>query len=414
MQSMNKSQSLIFILLLCGLYGYSQSNNLTGSPYSLFGLGTESNSGTGRNSGLGNTGISLDSNYGINLYNPAAFATLKENEITFDFGGSVEYTNLIGGDANEQRSNYNFTNISLAFNHNNDYGIGITLKPATNVGYSLIGLENNIEGSDEQFTTNITGTGGINELRLDYARTFFKNFNVGVKASFLFGKIEESESIVTSDSYLEIAESNYYNGAQFGLGLQYQLSEKHNLGFTIDLPTVLKGSKDMVVGKYSNAAYSTLEDTEGENIDNFYLPLKLGFGYSTNFKNLLLTADYSRKFWSDTNQSDAIGDYTDQNIFGLGASYAVDPTSYKYWKRVDFRMGLNYNSGYLKVDDTNIDTYSASLGIGLPIGNRSLVNISYTLGKKGTTESILIQEYVNTINVNISLSDLWFQKRKLN
>ncbi|MEP5935125.1 MAG: hypothetical protein ABJ218_08395 [Winogradskyella arenosi] len=144
------------------------------------------------------------------------------------------------------------------------------------------------------------------------------------------------------------------------------------------------------------------------------MPLKLGFGYSTKIKNLMLTADYNKSFWSTTDQSDAIGDYTDQDIFSLGASYAVDPTSYKYWKRVDFRMGLNYNSGYLKVDDTNIDTYTASIGVGLPIGKRSLVNISYALGKKGTTESILIKEYVNTLNINISLSDLWFQKRKFN
>ena len=411
---MNKSQSLITFVMLFGLFSYSQSNNLTGSPYSLFGLGVENNSNTGRSSGLGKTGISLDANYGINLYNPASFATLKENEITFDFGGSIELINLIGDDVNQQSTTYNFTNVSLAFNHNNDYGIGLTLKPATNVGYSLIGLNNNIEGSDEQFSTNIDGSGGLSEIRLDYARTLLKNLNVGFKASYLFGKIEENESIVTSNSYLEINEINYYSGAQFGLGLQYKLLNKHNFGFTVDFPTVLKGSKDVLIGKYSNSAYSTLEETEDEPIDSFHLPLKLGFGYSTKFKNLLLTADYNKNFWSATNQFDAIGDYTDQDIFSLGASYAVDPTSYKYWKRVDFRMGLNYNSGYLSVDDKNIDTYAASFGIGLPIGKRSLLNISYTLGKKGTTDSILIKEYVNTLNINISLSDLWFQKRKFN
>ena len=75
-------------------------------------------------------------------------------------------------------------------------------------------------------------------------------------------------------------------------------------------------------------------------------------------------------------------------------------------------MGLNYNSGYLKVDDTNIDTYAATFGLGLPVGKRSKLNVSYMLSKKGTTDSILIEEYVNTISLNISLSDLWFQKRK--
>ncbi|NRR92261.1 hypothetical protein HSX10_11845 [Winogradskyella undariae] len=411
---MNKSKYIIIFTMLFGVYSYSQTNSLTGSPYSLFGLGVENNSNAGRNSGLGKTGISLDADYGINLYNPASFISLKENEITFDFGGSVEFINLTADDLDEQNTTYNFTNISLAFNRNNNYGIGLTLKPATTVGYSLTGLENNIEGSEEEFTSNIIGTGGLSEIRLDYARTYFKDFNIGVKASYLFGKIDETESIITSNSYLEINESNYYSGAQLGLGLQYNLLDKHNFGLIVDLPTVLKGSKDVVIGKYSNAAYSILEETEDESIDSFYLPLKIGFGYSTKFKNLLLTADYNINFWSSTDQSDAIGDYTDQNIFSLGASYAKDPTSYKYWDRVDFRMGLNYNSGYLKIDGTNIDSYTGSLGIGLPLGRRSLLNISYALSKKGTTESILIQEYVNTININLSLSDLWFQKRKFN
>ncbi|WP_179315856.1 hypothetical protein [Winogradskyella undariae] len=411
---MNKSKYIIIFAMLFGVYSYSQTNSLTGSPYSLFGLGVENNSNAGRNSGLGKTGISLDTDYGINLYNPASFISLKENEITLDFGGSIEFINLTGNDLSEQNTTYNFTNISFAFNRNNNYGIGLTLKPATTVGYYLTGLENNIEGSDEEFTSNIDGTGGLSEIRLDYARTYFKNLNVGIKASYLFGKIEETESIVTSNSYLEIFDTNYYSGAQVGLGLQYNLLDKHNFGLTVDLPTVLKGSKDQIITKYSNAAFSTLEDTEGESIDNFYLPLKIGFGYSTTFKNVLLTADYNKSFWSSTDQSDSIGDYTDQNIYSFGASYAADPNSYKYWDRVDFRMGLNYNSGYLKVDDTNIDSYTASLGIGLPIGRRSLLNISYALSKKGTTNSILIQEYVNTININLSLSDLWFQKRKFN
>ncbi|WP_179376337.1 hypothetical protein [Winogradskyella wichelsiae] len=409
---MNKSKSIFILAMFLGLYSSAQ-NNLTGSPYSLFGLGVENNSNTGRNSGLGKTGISLDANQGINLYNPASFVTLKTNEITFDFGGSAELINLTGGsDLSEQNTTYNFTNISLAFNRDDKYGVGLTLKPSTTVGYSLIGLQNNIEGSDEEFISNIDGTGGLSEIRLDYARTYFKNLNVGVKASYLFGKIEETESIVTSSSYLEIDETNYYSGAQLGLGLQYNLFDKHNFGLTVDLPTVLKGTKDTYISKYSNDALSELEDTEDESIDNFYLPLKMGFGYSTKFKNLLLTADYNKSFWSATNQSDAIGDYKDQDIFSLGGSYSIDPTSYKYWKRVDFRMGLNYNSGYLEVDNTNIDTYSTSIGLGLPIGRRSVVNISYSLGRKGTTDSILIKEYVNTLNINISLSDLWFQQRK--
>ena len=411
---MNKSNYIIFAAMVFGLFGYAQSNNLTGSPYSLFGLGVESNSGTGRNSAIGKTGISLDGDFGINLYNSASFATLGVDEFILDFGGVAELFTLYGDDFTEKTSSYNFTNISLAFNSGGKYGMGLTIKPASNVGYSLTGIESNIEGSNEQFTTNIEGSGGLNELRLDYGRKINDNFNVGIKASYLFGKIEESEYILTSESYLDVNEQNYYSGAQIGLGLQYKLLENHNFGLTVDFPTVLKGTQDIVIGKYSNSAYTILEETEGESIDNFYIPLKLGFGYSRKIDNLLLSADYNKSFWSTTNQSDAIGDYKNQDVFGLGASYSVDPTSYKFWDRVDYRMGLNYNSGYLEVDGLKIDTYAASIGLGIPIGKRSLLNVSYSLAKKGTTESILIKEYVNTININISLSDIWFQKRKYN
>ncbi|MFD2914092.1 hypothetical protein [Psychroserpens luteus] len=411
---MNKSNYIIFAVMVFGLFGYAQSNNLTGSPYSLFGLGVESNSGTGRNSAIGKTGISLDGDFGVNLYNSASFATLGVDEFILDFGGVAELFTLYGDDFTEKTSSYNFTNISLAFNSGGKYGMGLTIKPASNVGYSLTGIESNIEGSNEQFTTNIEGSGGLNELRLDYGRKINDNFNVGIKASYLFGKIEESEYVVTSESYLDVNEQNYYSGAQIGLGLQYNFLENHNFGLTVDFPTVLKGTQDIIIGKYSNSAYTLLEETEGESIDNFYIPLKLGFGYSRKIDNLLLSADYNKSFWSTTNQSDAIGDYKNQDVFGLGASYSVDPTSYKFWDRVDYRMGLNYNSGYLEVDGLKIDTYAASIGLGIPIGKRSLLNVSYSLAKKGTTESILIKEYVNTININISLSDIWFQKRKYN
>ncbi|WP_407557513.1 hypothetical protein [Winogradskyella sp. 4-2091] len=411
---MNKYKYTIICAMILGLFGYSQTNNLTSSPYSLFGLGVESNSGTGRNSGLGKTGVSLDATYGLNLYNPASVATLRPDEFFLDVGGSAELVSFSGSDTDDYQSTYNFTNVSVGFNSDGKYGLAFTLKPSTSVGYSLIGLQSNVEGSSDEFVTNIEGSGGLNEIRLDYGRTYFNNLNVGIKASYLFGKIEESESILTTNSFLEVNEVNYYRGAQLGLGVQYNLLDKHAFGFTIDFPTVLKGTKDVVIGKYSNLAYTLLEETEDEEIDSFDMPLKLGFGYSTKIKNLMLTADYTKNLWSATNQSDAIGDYVDQNIYGFGASYSVDPKSFNYWKRVDFRMGLNYNSGYLMVDDTKIDTYAASIGLGLPLGKRSLLNISYTLGKKGTTESILIKEYVNTLNINISLSDLWFQQRKYN
>lgn len=409
----NRINSLIIIGLIIGFYTNAQTNNLTSSPYSLYGLGVESNTSTGRNNALGNTGIALDATNGINLYNPAAFATMLKDNFVLEFGVTAELVNISNADINESRNTYSFSNISMGFNRNN-YGIGLTLKPATNIGYELTGLQNNIEGSNEEFTTNIIGSGGINELRLDYGYKLLDNFSLGAKFSYLFGKVEETESIIAANSYLEIYEESFYSGFQLGLGLQYQLLEKYNFGVTLDFPVNLNGTKNSLIEKYTTDSYVTLDDTTDENIDSFQLPLKFGLGFSTKIKNFLITTDYNKSLWSTTNQSDALGEYVDQDIYSIGASYMVNPRGLKYWQRVDFRMGFNYNSGYLKVDDTDIDSFNTSVGLGLPLGRNTSINFSYTFRNKGTTNSILIQEQSNIFNINLTLSDLWFQKSKYN
>src|SRR5690606_31488304 len=127
-----------------------------------------------------------------------------------------------------------------------------------------------------------------------------------------------------------------------------------------------------------------------------------------------LNLDYKRSFWSVTDQSDNIGHYVDQNIISVGAEYTNNKNASKYWKRISFRAGYNYDSGYLEVDTKRITNNAVSLGLGLPIGYRSLsyLNISYTYGNSGSTEGILIEQNFSTVNVNISLSDIWFKKRK--
>ncbi|MEM9678730.1 MAG: hypothetical protein AAF901_00285 [Bacteroidota bacterium] len=402
---------------LCSCYyTFSQSNNLTGSPYSLFGLGVESNSNTGRNSALGRTGISLDANRSINLFNPASFTSIEDKRFLFDFGLYTEIQSITSDDGNESRFATNFSNMAFAFSIDKKSGVGLSLTPATSVGYALIGIESNIEGSNETFESNVTGSGGLNDIRVDYARKLNDKLSLGGRFSYLFGTIEETESVITGTSLLSVNEDNNYSGVQFGLGAQYLFKDKYSFGATIDFPTQLGASKDISVDKISNFAFTEVEESLNESIDDFYLPLRLGFGFSTTFKGVLIAADYKRNFWSDTNQSDEIGDYVDQNIFSVGAEYIPNANSFKYWNRVNYRFGFNYNSGNLRVDGITIDNYNASIGFGFPLNSRntSFINLSYAFGTRGTTDNILVEENFNTINLNISLSDLWFIQRKYN
>ncbi|MBV7267750.1 hypothetical protein [Winogradskyella luteola] len=405
-----------FALILSSFSVWSQTNNLTGSPYSLFGIGVESNSNTGRNSGMGRLGLALESDNQINLYNPASFASIEKERFVFDIGMFTEIQSISSGGRNEMRFASNFSNISLGFNGNGKYGVGLSLRPATSVGYALIGIKSNIEGSNEQFTTNIDGSGGLSEVRLDYGRKLSSNLNVGIKFSYFFGSVDETESVIAENSRISNNDISYYNGATMGFGLQYKLKERYNIGLSLDLPTSLGGKQDTNSQKFSFDGITILEESVDKNIDDFKLPLRFGIGFSTTFKNLLLSADYNSSFWSGTNQEDGVGKYVDQSIFAIGAEFMVNPNSLKYWQRINFRAGINYNTGYLEIDNNRVDSYSASFGFGLPIGRNSgsNLNFSYNVGNRGSTNSFLVNENFSTLNLNLTLSNIWFQQRKYN
>ncbi len=416
MMRMNNCFRIVLVFLFINSL-HSQTNNLTGSPYSLFGLGVQTNSNIGKNSALGRGGIALDSKNAINNYNPASFSTIPNQSFLFDIGFLGEFNRISNNNKDEVRLAANFSNLAFAFKVNEQSGLGLSVVPFTDVGYALIGIESNIEGSQDEFISNITGSGGLSDLRLNYGYQLYDNFSVGIRTSFLFGSINETENILTGTSFLNINEENYYNGFRFGFGFQYQINDTYSIGFTTDLPSSLNGSQDRLVSKSLDFIETIAEDEEGIHIPDFKLPLEIGFGMSAKpFNGITLNADYKRNLWGLTNQRDDIGEFVDQSIISLGAQYRARETGLKYWQNIEFRAGFNYDSGYLKVNNEIIDNYSFTAGLGLPISRRgsSMLNISFTSGQRGSIEGILVQENFNMININLSLKDLWFRKIKFN
>ncbi|MDC8004820.1 hypothetical protein POV27_12220 [Aureisphaera galaxeae] len=410
------TNNILLLLLLVPVGVIAQSNNLTGSPYSLFGLGVQSNSNLGGFNAFGKTGIAYGEGFVVNPYNPAAVSNVPEKTFLFDIGINTEISAVSNRADDERRIASNFSNIAVGFNPSGKWGVGLTLTPATNVGYSLIGIQTNIEGSVENFTSNVLGSGGINRMSLDYGRTLSDTFRAGLNVSYLFGNIEETESVILEDDILQIEEKNHYNGFQFGFGIQYDPIKNLSVGAIVDLPVSLKGSQDRNVVKTLDFNPTLVEDETGVAIDNFLLPLEYGFGVSsTQLKGLTLNVDYTRKEWSNTNQRDNIGEYVDQDIIGMGMDYTPNRRGFTYWDRVSYRAGFQYDSGYLKINDFNVSSYTLSAGIGLPFGKKgSTFNISYSYGSQGQVEGILIEENTHLINLNLTLSDIWFLRRKIN
>ena len=73
-------------------------------------------------------------------------------------------------------------------------GAGISLVPYSDVGYSILGVSTNVEGSNEIFESSITGLGGLNDMRLNLGYALGTKLRIGLSTSFLFGSIDENES----------------------------------------------------------------------------------------------------------------------------------------------------------------------------------------------------------------------------
>lgn len=406
---MNKKYLATIAMVLAMPWIQAQTNGLSSSPYSLYGLGIQNEWNTGKANTMGFTGIALPSSTFINNYNPASYGGILNNRFLMDVGLRTQNETLFEGDVSEKRFNSNFSSVSFAFPLTKNSGFGFGLIPYTNVGYQVFGIETQIDGSPNTFTSNINGSGGINDLNINYGYTLGKRVRIGVKGSFLFGKIEENEIDVIGENVLSIAKESYYNGFRLGLGLQLDVNEKLKLGGIANLPTHLNGDQTSTLFVFG--AEPTIDEN---NLDQFKLPLELGIGANYRLSNrFMVNLDYRKNFWSETQQTDLTGTFVDQEILGFGAEYTRNPIGLEYWDRVNYRFGVNIDQGNLEINGARVNKRSLGIGIGLPIrsGRSTMINIGYTYGQKGQISGGLIKENFHSLSVNFSLEGLWFLKR---
>ena len=411
----NKILLIVFVASVNILCGQNNAN----TPYSLFGLGVENKTATGGLTGLGNTGIAQSNPYEINIFNPASLGNILQKSFLYEFGLNGTYSTLKTNNISETSSNGNFSHVAIAFPIKKDWGVGIGLLPYTKTGYN-IDVENAIEGSTDTYITRITGVGGLNKFYLSTGFKVLKNLSLGVDLSFLFGSIEEESKLYTG-SFVSIVDQNHYGGVKLKTGFQYKLptfkSVETTIGGTLELPTSLTGTQTRNSYKTSsNGTSITMEEDVENELENFELPFSYGVGITSVINKTFTTSlDYRKLLWSDSSQKQNNESYSDQSIYAFGLQYKSAKNKFKYWSNVKYRLGFNYNTGFLKISNQQIDSYFVSFGLGLPMKKYSNdnFNISYSYGKEGTLEKNLIQENFHKITLNLNFVGKWFNKRKI-
>ncbi|MBS7252629.1 PorV/PorQ family protein [Flavobacterium branchiicola] len=410
---MKKKIIYLSYLVLLSVASFSQS--ISSSPYSLYGVGSLYDSDFGTIPSIGSSGLALPSDTFINNLNPASLGYMPLNHFMFDIGGKAIASTYQSGSRTENRNNFQFSHLAFAFPVTKNSGFSVALRPYSSATFKISNLKLPITDSQEYYYLTAVGSGGLNNFDFSYGYRFGKKFSAGVSAAVLFGNTTDERSYLIANSVTAISKKTNYNGLRATFGAQYKIDSTFTIASTFKLPAQVKTSKVQTVQMVTDEVVTTVESDVASDVDDYYLPSEIGVGISKRFKNNLnVTFDYEKSLWNNTNQSELYGDFVNQDRFALGFTYKPKKNIRKYWDRVQYAMGANFDNGYLEIDGKRINNAAISIGLNLPIENTfSSLNISYSYGQKGRISDNLIKENYHKLSLNLSLDGIWFVKRKI-
>jgi hypothetical protein len=179
------------------------------------------------------------------------------------------------------------------------------------------------------------------------------------------------------------------------------------------------GSFSLSTGEEIEVRDVNLEPSNLRNTE-LKIPTKTTFGLGLGRdKKWFIGAEYSLQavssFRNDFIDPENIA-YEDANTIRVGGYFVPDYASFtSYLKRITYRAGARTSKTGLIVNDTSINDFGITFGLGLPVGGGfSNMNIGFEYGKRGTTVANLIEETYFKVSVGLSFNDKWFQKRKIN
>ena len=428
---MKITNSLLFTLLCLPLFTMAQQN--TYSPYSSFGIGEFQNQGFALNTDLGGIGIALRSHNQLNLSNPASTSALSLT--SFEVG--VRGASLFLKDANLQQETFtsSMAYLSLGFPIAKGVGLSAGLLPYSFKGYRL--SESSV-WTDESDTLNThidyIGSGGLSRVFFNIGAELFEGFSIGATTNVLFGTLKERRDLWSDEpDFINRRDESLYTVKDFSFdaGVQYQttIADKQLIfGATYSPQANLNASNKGGIYTYNIVNnFEYVRDTvsiDATKSNGLVLPKAFGAGLSLAKEDFwFVSGEFEFKEWSKLSLFGS-PDANLQNAtqFKVGAWFIPNKKDvHNYWKNIQYRMGVNYNTGSLAITELsqdapqeNLHDLSLSFGFGLPLKrSNTIANIGVQLGKRGTIENNLVEEKYIKFHLAFTFNDKWFTKRKI-
>ena len=414
---------LPFLAIALGLQAQSMGN----SPYASFGIGEVKYDNSVETSAMGgiNTAYVWDFNNSFNFKNPAANTNLEITSIKVQANNENQFFKTDYKNLDVTKHSTYLSNISIAFPISKKVKFGFGYQPYSSKKYNLVRSETLENGSIK--ANRFYGEGTLNTVQAAFGYQINKEFALGIRSNFYFGKLADVEELALSDAVLinGYETSNKIKTFNFTVGSTYQkkfkTDEKLTLGATYTFGTTGNLTTNYINSSYYYAADTKVNVTEIENKSSEsknLIPTEFSFGvgYGKEAKWFASTQiDYKKG--TSTLFLGKPFTYNDSYRISAGGWYLPNYNDFRnYLNRVVYRYGVFYEKGNLNINNTNINQYGITAGLTLPFQKSNAVRMSSVdlgleLGRKGTLDNNLILQNFFNVKIGINFADKWFQKR---
>lgn len=450
---LNKKLAILFFFsLFISSKIFAQEN----SPYTRYGLGDFKPQTSTGISAMGGLTATYNDGLKLNFTNPASYASLKLT--TFDVGFYASFLKLKTDNLKASTGNSSVNYFAFAFPIKpNKWGAALGLLPFSSVGYSIDQTNYNLNGVDTS-SSRFIGSGRTYQAFVGTGYKI-KNLSLGANLKYVFGTINNAntwelpDTLNAYNSFRE--ESRFLNDWMVEGGLQYvvhmidtckKTKRVHNfelvLGLNGNLTTNIHTRRDLLYERFVYGANGfTAKDTfyisKGEigqvvipmqlnggimfrEQDKFSIGVNLKYGQWSNFSS------FGQKD-SSLDGSNNVSVMSNSWRISVGGEWIPNDNGQAmndgYGKLIHYRMGVYYGKNNLHLLGSDFSEKGITAGFGLPMKRLkffedsrfhtvSEFSISVDAGTRGTTANNLIKESYYRIYFGVSLSDLWFQKRK--
>lgn len=420
-----KNYWIILILFFTIFSLNAKAQKLSSSPFSRYGIGELFFQGNGQQLAMGQTGIAITSPFHISRINPATLSSIKPNSVIFEFGIFDKISVYQTQELKQTNNVANFKHIAGGFRVNRWWHTAFGVTPLSGLGYKVQIVDTLRTNESSTVTTiNYIGDGSINQAFWSNSFTFFKRLSLGFNLNYNFGSIDKNSTTVISEtsyqSLTSITTRNLISKFNYNLGLVYSDTLKFNknrlkfsLGAIYSTQSSMKTIETLNVFRGTSLYSNTFQDSifyDTLRNSSIILPQNIGFGISLNFnEKITLAVDYQTSNWSKSSILGETG-FLDSRFLGFGLEYCNAPYSTKYFRTIRYRFGYYQNKSYVQVNNKQLQTQAVTFGLGLPFRTIQL-NLGFVYGKTGSFEIGLLENFYE-INLNVSLYDIWFIKRK--